>query len=228
MRKFFVLCLVATVALIGAMVVACRPAANSAASDPNATLRVGGPPPADTPYRMDNAIQDVMESVVAPSADILFDAVATDITAAGVNEKRPTTDDDWEKVEHAAVNLIEGVNMIKMPGRLIARPGQKTKSEGPDAPELTAEEIAAKINMDRGKFLNYANTLQEQAVKTLDIIHKKDAQGLFNIGEDIDNACEGCHLEYWYPNDKQARAAYEADQKLRKQEQQKKEQQPAK
>jgi hypothetical protein len=174
---------------------------------------------------MDNAIQDVMEGIVAPSSDILFDAVATDITASGVNEKKPTTDDDWEKVEHAAVNLIEAVNMIKMPGRLIARPGEKTKSEGPDAPELTPEEIAAKINMDRAKFLNYANTLQDQAVKTLDIIHKKDAQGLFNIGEDIDNACEGCHLEYWYPNDKQAKAAFEADQKLRKAEQQKKEQQ---
>jgi len=225
MRKFPVLCSVAITALIGAMVVACQSTGSSGASDANAKLRVGGPPPSDTPYRMDNAIQDVMEGIVAPSSDILFDAVATDITASGVNEKKPTTDDDWEKVEHAAVNLIEAVNMIKMPGRLIARPGEKTKSEGPDAPELTPEEIAAKINMDRAKFLNYANTLQDQAVKTLDIIHKKDAQGLFNIGEDIDNACEGCHLEYWYPNDKQAKAAFEADQKLRKAEQQKKEQQ---
>jgi hypothetical protein len=214
--------MVAIVALISAMVVACRPAGNSSSSDPNAALRVGGPVPSDSPYRMDNAIQDVMEGIVAPSADILFDAVATDITAEGVNEKRPTTDDDWEKVEHAAVELIEGVNMIKMPGRLVARPGEKTKSEGPDAPELTAEEIAAKINMDRNKFLKYANDLQDQAVKTLAIIHNKDAQGLFNVGEDIDNACEACHLEYWYPNDKQAKAAYEANQKLKEQEEQQK------
>ena len=221
MRKFQVLCVVTTVALISAMVIACRPAVNNASSDTNAALRVGTVP-SDTPYRMENSIQDVMEGIVAPSSDILFDAVATDITAEGVNEKRPTTDDDWEKVEHAAVNLIEAVNMIKMPGRLVARPGEKTKSEGPDAPELTAPEIAAKINADRGKFLKYANDLQDQAVKTLNIIHKKDAQGLFNVGEDIDNACEACHLEYWYPNDKQAKAAYEANQKLKEAEEKKK------
>jgi hypothetical protein len=218
--------MVATVAMIGAVVIACRPAATPA-SDSTSSARVGTAP-SDSPYRLDNSIQDVMEGIVAPSSDVLFDAVATDITAEGVNEKRPRTDDDWERVEHAAVTLIEAVNMIKVPGRLVAHPGETTKSEGPDAPELTPQEIATKINADRGKFLKYANDLQDQAVKTLAIIHKKDAEGLFNIGEEIDNACEACHLEYWYPNDKAAKAAFEADQKLREQEKQKKNQQPAK
>jgi hypothetical protein len=163
-----------------------------------------------------------MEGIIAPNADILFDAVATDITAQGVNEKRPRTDDDWEKVEAAAIALVEGPNMIKMPGRRAARPGEKTKSEGPDAPELSAEEIQAKINADRGKFIRYANELQDQAIKALDIVRKKDAEALFNIGEDIDEACEACHLEYWYPNDKTAKAQYEQNKKLREKEQQEK------
>jgi cytochrome c556 len=117
------------------------------------------------------------------------------------------------------------MNMVRVPGRVVARPGEKTKSEGPDAPELTAEEIKAKIDQDRGKFLKYSNDLQDQAVKALAIARKHDAQGLFDIGEDIDNACEACHLEYWYPNDKAAKAAYEADQKLRAAEAAKKKQQ---
>ena len=25
----------------------------------------------------------------------------------------------------------------------------------------------------------------------------------------LDRVCEGCHLEYWYPNDEYARQAYE-------------------
>src|SRR5690349_13725588 len=214
MRKFSIL---ATVALVGFL--------SSVLASQQAPAAKPKPRAASQPlYRMTNAIQDIMESIVAPSADVLFDAVATDITAEGVNEKRPTTDDDWEKVEHAAVALVESMNMVRVPGRIVARPGEKTKSEGPDAPELTAEEIKAKIDADRGKFLKYSNDLQVQAVRALEIARKHDAQGLFDIGEDIDNACEACHLEYWYPNDKAAKAAYEADQKLRAAEQQKKSQ----
>jgi len=173
-------------------------------------------------YELIGTVHDIMEGIVDPASDVLFDAVATDITAQGVVEKRPRTDDDWERVEAAAIALVEGPNMIKMPGRRVARPGEKTKSEGPDAPELTAEEIQAKINADRAKFLKYANELQNQAIKALDIVRRKDAEGLFNIGEDIDEACEACHLEYWYPNDKTAKAQYEQNKKLREKEQQEK------
>jgi len=163
-----------------------------------------------------------MEGIVDPSSDVLFDAVATDITASGVNEKRPQTDEEWQKVESNALMLAEAANLLKMPGRKAASPGDKTKSEGPDAPELTPEEIQAKIDADRGKWLKYASNLQEQARKTLVAAKKKDAGEVFALGEDIDMACEDCHLEYWYPNDKAAKAASEQAKADREKERQQK------
>ena len=225
MRKFSFLCAVGIAALLTSAVIAQQPAAArpAAPAKPAAPTAASAPRAASgSPYRMVNSIQDIMEGVIAPSADVLFDAVATDITSAGVVDKRPRTDDDWERVEAAAIALVEGPNMIKMPGRRVARPGEPTKSEGPDAPELTPEEIQAKINGNRALFIKYANELQDQAIRALDIVRKKDAEGLFNIGEDIDEACEACHLEYWYPNDKTARQQYEANKKLREKEQQEK------
>jgi hypothetical protein len=224
MRKFSFLCAVGVAALLTSAVIAQQPApTRPAAAKPAAPTAATAPRAASgSPYRMVNSIQDIMEGVIAPAADVLFDAVATDITAAGVVEKRPRTDEDWEHVEAAAIALVEGPNMIKMPGRRVARPGEPTKSEGPDAPELTPEEIQAKINANRALFLKYANELQDQAIRALDIVRKKDAEGLFNIGEDIDQACEACHLEYWYPNDKTARQQYEANKKLKEKEQQEK------
>ena len=224
MRKFSFLCAVGVVALLTSAVIAQQPAATRpAAAKPAAPTAATAPRAASgSPYKMVNSIQDIMEGVIAPAADVLFDAVATDITSAGVVEKRPRTDDDWEHVEAAAIALVEGPNMIKMPGRRVARPGEPTKSEGPDAPELTPEEIQAKINANRALFIKYANELQDQAIRALDIVRKKDADGLFNIGEDIDQACEACHLEYWYPNDKTARQQYEANKKLKEKEQQEK------
>jgi len=209
MRTFPILVAVAITGLLSSAVIAQAPAT---AAKPKATAGPQRPQPL---YKMVNAIQDIMEGIVAPSADVLFDAVATDITAEGINEKKPETDEDWEKVEHNAIALVEAMNMIKVPGRIVARPGEKTKSEGPDAPELTAPEIKAKIDKDRAKFLMYANKLQDQAIIALAIARKHDAKGLFDIGEGIDDACESCHLEYWYPNDKAAKAAYDANQKLK-------------
>jgi hypothetical protein len=176
-------------------------------------------------YELVGTVHDIMEGIVDPASDVLFDAVATDITAAGINEKRPQTDEEWAHVESNALMLAEAANLLKMPGRKAASPGDQTKSEGPDAPELTPDEIQAKMDGDRAKWLKYATNLQDQARKTYEAAKRKDADGVFALGEDIDMACEECHLEYWYPNDKQARALHEQAKADREKERQQKAQQ---
>jgi hypothetical protein len=39
----------------------------------------------------------------------------------------------------------------------------------------------------------------------LDAIDAKDSARLFEVGGEIDEACEACHLVYWYPPDATAR-----------------------
>jgi hypothetical protein len=180
------------------------------------------PAPAANDFQLIGTVHELMQGIVDPTSDVLFDAVATDITASGVNEKKPETDEEWETVQHNALQLAEAANLLKMPGRIAANPDDKTKSEGPDAPELTPQEIQAKIDADRAKWVKYASNLQEQAKKTWDASKKHDAAAVFALGEDIDMACEDCHLEYWYPNDKAAKAASEQAKADREKERQQK------
>jgi hypothetical protein len=35
------------------------------------------------------------------------------------------------------------------------------------------------------------------------IADKRDVQALSDVAEDLDAACEGCHLEFWYPGEKE-------------------------
>jgi hypothetical protein len=42
------------------------------------------------------------------------------------------------------------------------------------------------------------------ALASLAIVKKRDPDSLFKVGGDLDDACEACHLEYWYPGDKPA------------------------
>src|SRR5262249_52846944 len=149
------------------------------------------------------SIKELMENIIDPIADNIFDAVGTDVSDKGTIDTKPTTDDDWAKVRIGAVTLAEGTNLLKMPRRG-APPGDKNNSAGPNAPELSPEQIQAKIDGDRALWNKHANELREEALKVLEIVKSKNADELFQAGSRIDKVCENCHLEYWYPGDKKA------------------------
>src|SRR5207247_11042067 len=144
-------------------------------------------------------VKDIMEGIVDPSADVVWESVATNITAAGVEEKAPRTDDEWAIVQHSALMLAEAANLLKMRGREIARAGDANVTSGPDAPELTPPEIQEKVNRDWGLWISHANRLQETAIKAWQVANARDVNGIVEVGDAIDKACERCHLEYWSP-----------------------------
>jgi hypothetical protein len=147
------------------------------------------------------SVKEVMENIIDPIADNIFDAVGTDVTAKGIVDTKPTTDEDWAKVRIGAVTLAEGTNLLKMPRR-VAPPGDKNNSGGPNAPELSPEAIQSKIDGDRALWNKHADELRDSAIKVLAIVKAKNADALFQAGSEIDMVCENCHLEYWYPGDK--------------------------
>ena len=149
------------------------------------------------------SIKELMENIIDPIADNIFDAVGTDVTAKGVIETVPKTDEDWAKVRQGAVTLAEGTNLLKIP-RPVAPPGDKNNSGGANAPELSPEQIQAKIDADRSRWNTHANELRDEALHVLELVKAKNADAIFDAGSRIDKACENCHLEYWYPGDKKA------------------------
>ena len=164
------------------------------------TRSAAAPPPTLTPVV---SVKELMENIIDPIADNVFDAVATDVTAKGIVETKPVTDDDWAKVRQGAVTLAEGTNLLKMP-RPVAPPGDKNNSGGANAPELSPEQIQAKIDQDRALWNKHADELREEAIKILEIVKARNADALFQAGSRLDKVCENCHLEYWYPGDKKA------------------------
>ena len=161
------------------------------------------PTPAIPDVKAIVSVKELMENVIDPIADNVFDAVGADITAKGLVETKPKTDEDWAKVRIGAVTLAEGSNLLKIPRR-IAPPGDKNNSGGPNAPELSPEDIQAKVDADRALWNKHADGLRDVALKVLDLVNRKDADQLFQVGSELDKACENCHLEYWYPGDKKA------------------------
>jgi len=157
-------------------------------------------PASDAPqYQPAATVKDLMQSIVDPSADLVWNAVTTVQTATGTIDKAPKTADDWLKVRHGAVGLSEGANLLMMPGRHVAQPHEKSDTPGV---ELEPAEMEVLINKDRAAFIERAKALHEAGMAAVAAADAKDAQKLFEVGEQIEQACENCHSHYWYPNEK--------------------------
>jgi len=50
------------------------------------------------------------------------------------------------------------------------------------------------------RMAQFARNLQDAGLKALSAIEAKDTQGLMDAGGTIDEACEACHVTYWYPH----------------------------
>ena len=180
---------------IGSLLVtsACQsqPAATTATTAP-ATL----PPPDYIPTA---TIKDIMQSVVDPNADVVWLSVTTVQSAKGTVDSAPKTDEEWTKVRHGAIALTEASNLLMVPGRHVARPGEKSETPGV---ELEPSEMEELITKDVPAWRMRAKALHDAGLAAIQAIDNKDAQKVFEVGEQIEQACENCHKQYWYPNEK--------------------------
>jgi hypothetical protein len=146
-------------------------------------------------------IKDIMESFIDPSADVLWGAAGAVIDAQGVQDMSPKTPEEWRNVRRGAVRIIEGANLLMMPGRETAPVG--TKSEAPGV-ELEPAEITALIKQERKSFDAFAKALQDLGLEALRASEAKDVPSLEDIGGRMENVCESCHQTFWYPQEKPA------------------------
>ena len=157
------------------------------------------PAAAPPPYATPATIKDIMLHIIDPAGDMVWDSVSTVIDKKGLHETVPTTDEDWFKVRSGVIILIEASNLLMVPGRAMAKPGEKSVAPGV---ELEPAEMEVLVNKDREGWNQRARDLHNISLKVLEVVEAKDAQKLFDIGEDLDRACENCHRAYWYPNEK--------------------------
>ena len=154
--------------------------------------------PAMPDFKPTFPIEEVMGHIVMPSADKLWGSVATTVSAKGVEDIVPKTDEDWETVRNYAVTIAEATNLLLIPGRRVAAEGKKEA----DKSELSPEQIEAKIKMDPAMWASHVAKLHDVAMESIAAIDKKNADALLEAGDHLDKACEDCHLVYWYPNEK--------------------------
>jgi cytochrome c553 len=113
-------------------------------------------------------VKQLMNWIMEPSSDVIWDAVGTVITAEGEENKRPETDEQWTAVRDAAAVVAESANLLLTPGRI----------------------------RDEDDWVKHAHELTKAAQAAIAAAEAKDVDSLFTTGGDIYLACTACHEQY--------------------------------
>lgn len=141
-------------------------------------------------------LQDLMVGQIDPPADALWDSVGEEVSKSGDVQLQPHTDVEWQTVRQHALTLIEGANLLLVPGRRLSLhefPPEATGVYG-------STEIASAIDANRVGFAQFAVALRAVGQQALTAIDARDPKGLMDAGETMDGICESCHTTFWYPN----------------------------
>jgi hypothetical protein len=148
-------------------------------------------------YRTTATVREVMKSIVEPNADYVWKSVATKVTAKGIEEKAPKTDDDWAELREHAIALAEATDLLQIPGRLVAHPGEPVDNPKVEEPP---DVIKTMIDSDLATWIKYNHGLHDAVMTVIKAIDAKNVQAVTDAGSAIDGACEACHKQYWYPD----------------------------
>jgi hypothetical protein len=147
------------------------------------------------------SVKELMADMIDPASDYVFDSIGTIITKEKAIEIQPRTDADWARLRAGAVMMAEGVYLLKVP-RPFAPAGDENNSTGPEPEELSPALITAKVEKDPVLWNAKIEALRNVGLEVLEIVKKKDVNALWDACEDLDSACENCHLEFWYPGER--------------------------
>jgi hypothetical protein len=185
--------------VLGTAVFAATLTASACSSAPAAA-----PPPAAAQQKLWGdmkpvvSVKELMRDMIDPASDYVFDAIGSVDTKNGTVEKLPTTDADWERLRAGGVMLAEGAYLLKVP-RPFAPEGDVNNSTGPDPEELSPTQILAKLEKDPVLWNAKIEALRNVGLQVMDIVKRRDAKELWDASDNLDNACESCHVAFWYP-----------------------------
>lgn len=124
--------------------------------------------PAGAPFHVQLGVQQVMNWIIDPNADVIWESVGTIITEQGRQELQPKTDEDWAAVRNSAAVLVESGNALMLDGRAF----------------------------DREEWMRAARGMSDAATTAIEAAEAKDVDALFDAGGAIYEACTACHAQY--------------------------------
>jgi hypothetical protein len=120
------------------------------------------------PFRTVASTKQLMEAIVDPSADVIWEAVGSVMTPEGTTELAPRTDDEWATVQYGALALAESGNLLLLP----------TRAGGNE------------------EWIRLSQQLIDLSEKTSKAAEARNVTAVFDLGAEIYDVCSNCHRQF--------------------------------
>src|SRR5262249_61787967 len=136
------------------------------------SARPPAPTPTDVPLTPPVAsVKQLMNAIVMPNANVIYNAVGTIMTGATVEEIAPKNDKEWAAVGDSAAAIVESGNMLLVGDRLV----------------------------DKREWLAYTQRFIAAGKPALRAANEKKPDGVLAAGGDLNDTCGACHEKYQRP-----------------------------
>jgi hypothetical protein len=132
--------------------------------EPAAATPSAAPPPFHTTL----TTKQLMNWIIDPNADAIWNSVATITTEKGTEERHPKTDEEWATFRNAAAMLVESGNLLMLDGRA----------------------------KDQDQWMTASRGMADAAATVLEAAEAKDVEAYFDAGGVLYEACTACHSRY--------------------------------
>ena len=68
---------------------------------------------------------------------------------------------------------------------------------------MSPAQIKAKLEKDPVLWNAKIEALRNVGLEVMEIVKRRDVNELWDASDNLDAACENCHLEFWYPGEKE-------------------------
>jgi hypothetical protein len=114
------------------------------------------------------SIKQIMNGIVAPGANAVFNAVSTTVSQKGIEEVFPRNDDEWAALGNSAAGLAEAGNLMLIEGRAV----------------------------DNGDWITMSRQLIDAGKLALKAVEAKSTEDVLTAGERVNESCDNCHAKY--------------------------------
>jgi hypothetical protein len=150
-------------------------------------------------------VYDLMKNVVAVQAQVIWDTGNQAQDDQGNPDASKLKSADWGQLVSAGSKLKQAAQSLAQADHIMAAaPGQKLDGEGaPGA--FGAKQVQSAIDANPKAFRALAQALAVSMDQVVTAAQKKDAAKLFDVSGRLDQICEDCHVQFWYPDQKTPR-----------------------
>jgi hypothetical protein len=125
-----------------------------------------GPQP--PPFKPVADVKQLMLGAIDPNADVIWEATGRIISKAGVENRHPKNQDEWDAVRNSAIVLAEAGNLLMMAPRA----------------------------KDGDLWMKRSQEMIDTGVAAWRAAEARNVDQLFTIGGDLYETCSRCHQDY--------------------------------